>query len=103
MYRVVISADLNDDDGSGYISAFLDEARDPGQIKIGALVVAGDEDAAAMCEVVSLEPAADGGTIVHLRVLPGLVEDYLGLARRAVASANTPDSPMPPGFTVIRV
>jgi hypothetical protein len=86
MYRVDISADLNDDDGSGCIWAFLDEARDPTLVKAGALLVAGDEDAAAMCEVADLEPAADGGIIVHLRVLPGLVEDYLGVAARAVVS-----------------
>jgi hypothetical protein len=103
MYRVDISADLNDDDGSGYIWAFLDEARDPSQIKTGAPVVAGDADAAAMCEVASLEPAADGGTIVHLRVLPGLVEDYLGVATRAVVSTSTSRSLSPPGVTVIRV
>jgi hypothetical protein len=86
MYRVDISADLNDDDGSGCIWAFLDEARDPALVKVGALLVAGDEDAAAMCAVAGLEPAADGGTIVHLRVLPGLVEDYLGAAARAVVT-----------------
>jgi hypothetical protein len=103
MYRVDISADLNDDDGSGYIWAILDEARDPSQITTGALVVAGDADAAAMCEVASLEPAADGGTIVHLRVLPGLVEDYLGAARRAVEGTGTPHPLLSPGVTVIRV
>jgi hypothetical protein len=67
MYRVDISADLNDDDGSGCIWAFLDEARDPALVKVGALLVAGDEDA-AMCAVAGLEPAANGDTIVHLRV-----------------------------------
>jgi len=50
-YVVDITADLNDDDGSGEIWALLDEARDPSQIEIGALVVAGREHAAAMCEV----------------------------------------------------
>jgi hypothetical protein len=79
---VDIGADLNDDDGSGYLWTFLDEARDPGLVKAGAVLVAGSEDAAAMCEVARLEPAADGSTIVHLRVLPGTVEDYLGAARR---------------------
>jgi hypothetical protein len=54
---------------------FLDEARDPGQIKPGAIVVAGDQDAAAVCEVIGLTPAGDG-TIVHLRLLQGLAEDY---------------------------
>jgi hypothetical protein len=47
MYRVDITADLNDEDGTGYVWTFLDEARDPRQIKPGAIVVAGDQDAAA--------------------------------------------------------
>jgi hypothetical protein len=57
----------------------------PGQIKPGALVVAGDEDAAAVCQVVDLAPAGDG-TMVHLRLLPGLVDDYWQLVERALAS-----------------
>ena len=81
MYQVDISADLNDEDDTGYIWTFLDEARDPAQIVAGALVVAGDEDAAAVCQVVDLVPAGDG-TIVHLRMLPGLVGDYVALAQR---------------------
>jgi hypothetical protein len=85
MYRVDITADLNDEDETGYLWTFLDEARDPGQIKPGALVVAGDEDAAAVCQVVDLAPAGDG-TIVHLRLLPGLVDDYRQLVERALAS-----------------
>jgi hypothetical protein len=67
-----------------HIWTFLDEARDPGQIKPGALVVAGDEDTAAVREVVDLAPAGDG-TIVHLRLLPGLV-DYRQLVERTLAS-----------------
>jgi hypothetical protein len=86
MYRVDIAADLNDDDGSGLIWAFLDEARDPAMIRVGALLVAGSEHAAAMCEVTRLEPAADGDTMVHLRVLPGRVEEYLCADGRAVVS-----------------
>ncbi len=81
MYRVDITADLNDEDETGYVWTFLDEARDAGQIKPGALVVAGDEDTAAVCEVIDLAPAGDG-TIVHL----GLVEDYRALVERALAS-----------------
>ena len=84
MYRVDITADLNDEDETGYIWTFLDEARDPGQIKPGALVVAGDEDTAAR-RVADLAPAGDG-TIVHLRLLPGLVDDYRQLVERALAS-----------------
>jgi hypothetical protein len=81
VYRVDITADLNDEDDTGYVWTFLDEARDPGQVTAGALIVAGDEDAAAVCQVVDLVPAADG-TIVHLRILPGVVEDFLALAHR---------------------
>jgi hypothetical protein len=34
-----------------------------------------------MFGIIDLMPAGDG-TIVHLRLLPGLVEDYLALAHR---------------------
>lgn len=84
MYTVDITADLNDEDNTGYVWTFLDEAREPGKITPGALVVAGDQDAAAICQVVDLTPAGDG-TIVHLRILPGLVEDYQQLVQRALA------------------
>jgi len=85
MYLVDISADLNDEDETGYVWTFLDEARDPGQIRPGALVVAGDEETAAVCQVVDLVPAGDG-VIVHLRLLPGLVDEYRALVERALAS-----------------
>ena len=85
MYRVDITADLNDEDDTGYIWTFLDEARDPGQIRPGVIVVAGDEDTAAVCQVVDLV-SAGAGTIVHLNRLPGLVEDYQALVARSMAS-----------------
>jgi hypothetical protein len=85
MYRVDIAADLNDEDQTGYVWTFLDEARDPGRITPGALVVAGDEDVAAVCQVVDLVPVGDG-TVVHLRLLPGLVDDYRALVDRTLAS-----------------
>jgi hypothetical protein len=83
-YRVDITADLNDEDDTGYVWTFLDEARDPNHVIPGALVVAGDSDAAAICQVMDLAEAGDG-TIVHLRILPGLVEDYQQLVQRALA------------------
>jgi hypothetical protein len=84
MYRVDIIADLNDEDHTGHMWTLLDEARDRAQIRPGAIVVAGDEDAAAVCQVVDLVPAA-GSTIVHLKLLPGLVEDCQALAERSLA------------------
>lgn len=80
-YQFDITADLTNEDETGFIWTFLDEAAAPSQIVPGALVVAGEDDTAAVCQVVDLVPAGDG-TIVHLRPLPGLVEDYLALASR---------------------
>jgi hypothetical protein len=64
----------------------LREVRDPSLIEPGAIVVAGDEDAPAVAEVVEIvdKPA---GKVVHLRLLPGVIEDYQALVRRAITPA----------------
>jgi hypothetical protein len=85
MYRAGLTAGLNDEDETGYLWTAPGEVRDPGQIKPGTLVVAGDDDTAAIGQVVGLAPAGEG-TIVHLRLLPGLVGDDRQLAGRALAS-----------------
>ncbi len=85
MIIVDITADLNAEDDTGYIWTFLDEARDPSLIVPGAVVITGDEDAPAVAVVVDLVEHPNG-TIVHLDLLPGTVEDYLALARRTGAS-----------------
>jgi hypothetical protein len=79
VHRVDISADLNDEDETGYVWTFLDEARDASQIGPRVLVVAGDEEAAAVCQVIDLVRAGDG-TIVHLRILSGLAPAAAWLA-----------------------
>lgn len=86
MITVDITADLNTEDETGYVWTFLDEATNPALITPGALVVAGDEDAPAVAVVVDLVPHPDG-TIVHLDVLPGAIDNYLALARRVTATA----------------
>jgi hypothetical protein len=48
--------------------------------------VAGDEDAPAVAVVVDLVPHPHG-TLVHLDVLPGAIDNYLALARRVTATA----------------
>ncbi len=82
MVSVDITCDLMDEDESGYVWTFLREARDPALIEPGAIVVAGDPDASAVAEVVDIvdKPA---GRVVHLRVLPGTIEDDQALVRRA--------------------
>lgn len=86
MIAIDITCDLMDEDETGYVWTFLREARDPALIEPGAIVVAGDPDAPAVAEVVDIveKPA---GPVVHLRVLPGAIEDYEALVRRAITSA----------------
>jgi hypothetical protein len=80
--RVDIAADLNGEDETGLVWTFLDEASHPSVIRSGAIVAAGSELTPAVCEVVDLvdKPA---GTVVHLRVLPGTIEQYRRLIDRA--------------------
>jgi hypothetical protein len=83
---VDITADLNDEDETGFVWTFLDEARDPSVITPGAIVVAGDADAPAVVEVVDVVTKSSG-QVVHLRILPGDIEDYAALVRRTLAPA----------------
>ncbi|HEX6420046.1 MAG TPA: hypothetical protein VFZ77_16210 [Acidimicrobiales bacterium] len=64
------TADLNDEDETGFVWTFPDEARDPSVIVPGAIVTAGDADAPTVVEVVDIVPKPSG-EIVHLRMLPG--------------------------------
>ena len=66
-FTVDISADLNDEDETGFVWTFLDEARDPVAIFPGAIVLAGDPDSAAAAEVVDVVSRA-GNDVVHLRM-----------------------------------
>jgi hypothetical protein len=82
--HVDIAADLNSEDETGLVWTFLDEAPDPSVIRPGEVVVAGSDLTPAVCEVVNLveKPA---GTVVHLRVLPGTIEQYRRLLDRVGA------------------
>jgi hypothetical protein len=53
-------------------------------IRVGEVVVAGSPLTPAVCEVVDLvdKPA---GTVVHLRILPGTLEQYRRLVGRVGA------------------
>ena len=82
MITVDIAADLNDEDDTGLVWTFVDEARDPSLFRPGVLVIAGDEEYPAVAEVVDLVDHPNG-TLVHLRLLPGRVDEYQALLRRA--------------------
>ena len=83
---VDLEADLNARDHTGLCWSFLDEASDPRLIVPGALIVAGDDDAAVVAEVVELEEI-DTGTIVRFQMLPGTIEQYEALVERRHLSA----------------
>ena len=81
MTTIDIAADLNSEDETGLVWTFLDEALDLDAIRPGAIVVAGSELTPAVCEVVDLveKPV---GTVVHLRILPGSLDQYRRLLGR---------------------
>jgi hypothetical protein len=78
-----IACDLMDVDETDFVWTFLRDAHDPTLIKPSALVLAGDTDARAVAEVVDIvdKPA---GKVVHLRLLPGHIEEYAALVRRVL-------------------
>jgi hypothetical protein len=79
-----VPSDLNEVDETGYVWTFLDEAPTPEIVTPGAIVTTGDEDEPAIAEDVDLV-VKRAGTVVHLRILPGTIEDYAALAARTVA------------------
>jgi hypothetical protein len=82
---VDLEVDFHNEDETGYLWTWLSEARDPSIIAPDRIVVVGDDDALAMARIVDLI-AHDHGTIVHVDVLPGTVDDYLQAAARATAA-----------------
>jgi hypothetical protein len=86
--HIDLEADLNSRDHTGLCWSFLDEAADPTLIQPGAVIIAGDADAAAVAEVVELE-TIDTGTIVRFRRLPGSLHQYEALVSRLHLSAES--------------
>lgn len=79
--EIDLIADLNteDDDGLGWST--LGDARDPAQVRPGAMLVAGNRFGRAVVRVV----AVDGDGQVHFTVLPGALEKNRHLIGRALA------------------
>lgn len=80
--EVDIPCDVQQVDDTGFVWAFLDEARDPARIATGAIVVTGDEDDPVLARVVSLTERPSG-TKVHLDLLPGDPTEYAEALTRA--------------------
>ncbi len=63
--RVDLIADLNEQDDAGRGWSTISDARDPGRLQPGAVLVAGNEQARSLVRVVELD--ADGQ--VHFEIL----------------------------------
>lgn len=79
--QVDLDVDFANEDETGYIWVFLDEAREPENIVPGAVLTLREGEDLAMGQVIDLVPAADG-TIVHIELLPGAVEEYQAAIER---------------------
>jgi hypothetical protein len=79
--EIDLIADLNaeDDDGLGW--SVLHDARDPSQVRPGAMLVAGNRQAKAVVRVIAVDK--DGQ--VHFTILPGSLEKNRHLIGRALA------------------
>jgi hypothetical protein len=79
--HIDLAADLNDEEDEGLGWSTLSEARDPGLVRPGVTLVAGNRQAQAVVRVVAVD---DDGQ-VHFTVLPGSVDKNRHLIGRAMA------------------
>lgn len=83
---VDIPCDVHQRGPDGLPFAFLDEAGHPEAVRLGALVVTGDDEEPVVAQVAAVTDS-DQGTRISLRLLPGVLADYEDLVRRAHAAA----------------
>jgi hypothetical protein len=79
--RIDLAADLNEEDDEGFGWSTLSEARDPGKVRPGVMLVAGNRQAWAVVRVVAID---DDGQM-HFTVLRGSVDKNSHLIGRALA------------------
>jgi hypothetical protein len=73
--EVDIRADLQNEDETGYVWAYLDRADHPERIVVGAVVIAGGSGGRCLANVVDIV-AGPGGKIVHLNLVAGSVAKF---------------------------
>ena len=81
-YQADMEVDFANEDQTGLVWTWLDRARDESVVVPGALLILRDGEDFAMGQVADLAKR-DQGTVVHLRLLPGAVEDYHAAFERA--------------------
>ena len=80
--KIDIRCDVQQIDDTGFVWTFLDEAREPSLVRVGAILIAADEVDPVVARVVDLIPSGDR-TIVDLEVLPGDPLEYAEALSRA--------------------
>ncbi len=83
---VDIRADLQNEDDTGYVWAFLRRATEPARITAGAIVIAGNSAGRSLARVIDIVDGP-GDKVVHLQPLPGSVTEHEQL-RRGVTRAS---------------
>lgn len=73
--EVDIRADLQNEDETGYVWAYLDRADHPERIVVGDLVIAGNSGGRCLAKVVNIVDGP-GGQIVHLDLVAGSVSEF---------------------------
>lgn len=79
---VTLPVDVQQIDQTGYVWTFLDLAADPRRVRVGDLVVAGDEEEPFLARVVDIVNGAAERKIVHLDVV-GIPEQAIDELRHA--------------------
>lgn len=85
-YQADLEVDFANEDQTGLIWTWLDHARDDSVVVPGAVLILRDGEDLAMGQVVDLVKL-DQGSVVHLWLLPGAVEDYQAAFERAAPSS----------------
>jgi hypothetical protein len=81
MEDIDLTADLNAQDDDGLGCSTIGDAREPGRVVPGAMLLAGNQAARAVVRVV----AVDRGGQVHFVILPGPIDKNRHLLRKTVA------------------
>ncbi|MCU1496401.1 MAG: hypothetical protein JWM47_354 [Acidimicrobiales bacterium] len=79
---LTLPADVHQIDQTGFVWAFLDEAREPGRVQPGSLIVAGDVEEPFLARVVDVVDGPGSRKIVHLDVV-GVPEQAIDELRHA--------------------
>lgn len=80
--RISLRADVNQVDDTGYVWTFMDRATESDRIRVGSLIVAGDDVEPFLARVVDIVDGPGERQIVHLDVV-GVPDEAIEELRHA--------------------